>query len=221
MSVSLVNAPTIQVLDKADAGIPLGKAKKWIQFLVAYKFSSSAVSGKRIYEDMKVELFVRNPAPDGYAWFTGTQYLHCVIADSETHYVALYMPPSTVVRYISREKKNKEVLKNMQGIVMISDRDDNLLGIHFFDLSSGSKKLSPSQTAALRTAFKNINQEKYKFVDALWPKENTPWQWIDAEKFDLPKQIFHNNRVMPAREIPEINQESKSDVQKSEDENGE
>ena len=202
LSVSLVSAPSIQVLDKADAGIPLGKSKKWIQFLVAYKFSSSAVNARKIYEDMKIELYVRHPAPDGYAWITGEQYLHCVMADMEKHYAALYMPPSTVARYISRERKSRDVLKNLQGIVILSDRDDQILGLQFFDLSAGGKKLSSSQTAALRNAFRNINQEKYKFVDAIWPKENTPWQWIDAEKYDLPKPVFQNIRKTQIKEVP-------------------
>ena len=202
LSISLVSAPSIQVLDKADSGIPLGKGKKWIQFQIAYKFSSSAVNARKIYEDMKVELYVRHPAPDGYAWFTGVQYLHCVMADLEKHYAALYMPPSTVARYISRERKSREVLKNLEGLVILSDRDDQILGLQFFDLSAGGKKLSASQTAALRNAFRNINREKYKFVDAIWPKENTPWQWIDAEKYDLPKPVFNHAGRTQIKEMP-------------------
>lgn len=202
MSAALVNTPSLLVQDKADAGIPLGKVKKWLQFQIAYKFSSQAVNAKRIYEDIKVELYVRHPAPDGYAWFTGTQYLHCVMADMERHYVALYMPPSTVARYISREKKSKEVLKNIQGVVIISDRDDNLLGVHYFDLSTGGKKLTRNQRNTILTAYKAINQAKYKFVDGIWPKENTPWQWVDAEKYDLPKPVFNSSRKTQIKETP-------------------
>ena len=195
MNVALVNTPSLLVQDKADAGIPLGKTRKWLQFQIAYKFSSSAVNAKKIYENMRVELYVRHPAPDGYAWFTGTQYLHCVMADMERHYAALYMPPSTVTRYISRDKKSKEVLKNIQGIVILSDREGNILGMHCFDLSTGGKKLSRNQRNALLAAFKAINQAKYKFVDGIWPKENTPWEWIDAEKYDLPKPVFRNSHT--------------------------
>ena len=213
LTTRLVNAPNIQVLDKPDGSGPLGKSKKWLQFQISYKFSASAVSAKRIYEDMKVEFYLRHPVTDGgYAWFTGVQNLHCVIADYEKHYVALYMPPSTVYRYISQDTKIKSVVKNLQGIVIISDRDDNVLGMHFFDLSTG-KSLSRSQAAALRNAYKNINQAKYKFVDAIWAKENTPWQWIDAEKYDLPKPVFNHAQKLQAKEAPA--------AEKAEEENGE
>ncbi len=209
----LVNAPNIQVLDKPDSGVPLGKARKWLQFHIIYKFSASAANADRIFEDMKVELYLRNPVRGGgYVWFTGIQHLHCVIADPEKHYVALYMPPSTVYRYISRDTKARSVMKNLQGIVIISDRDDNVLGMHFFDPSSG-KSLSRSQAAALRTAYRNINQARYKLVDAIWPKENTPWQWIDAELYDLQKPVFNHTQKTQVKEIPA--------AEKAEEENGE
>lgn len=211
LNAAQVNTPSLLVQDKADAGIPLGKVKKWLQFQIAYKFSQATVNAKRVFEDMKVELYVRHPAPEGYAWFTGTQYLHCVMADTERHYVALYMPPSTVTRYISREKKAKDILKNFIGIVIISDRDDNILGIHYFDLSTGSKKLTRNQRNAVLAAYRTINQAKYKFVNGIWPKENTPWEWIDAEKYDLPRPVFSNPGKAQAKPMPaEQNTEEES-----------
>ena len=53
LTTRLVNAPNIQVLDKPDGSGPLGKSKKWLQFQISYKFSASAVSAKRIYEDIQ------------------------------------------------------------------------------------------------------------------------------------------------------------------------
>ncbi len=203
VSMKLVSAPSIQVQDKAETlgdSLAVGKSiRKWVQIHITYRFSNSV--SDTIYEDMKVEAFLRTPVPGGgYAWFTGNQYLHCVIADSDRHNVALYLPPSMVYRYVSQSKSTKDVLKRLDGIVILSDKDDNILGMKVF--TDSSSKLTRTRETDILTGLKNINQAKYKFVDAIWPKENTPWQWIDADRYDLPRPVLPNRNVPEKKKIP-------------------
>ena len=54
--------------------------------------------------------------------------------------------------------------------------------------------MSSKQESSFYAAFKRMNDlPANKIVNGLWPREKTPWQWLSADRMDLPVPEFEKN----------------------------
>ena len=141
-------------------------------------------------ENMKIELYIYAPgqARDGvsFRWFCGVQQLQCVVADPEQklrkYWASLFLPSSYAYLHIPQERA-KQSLQALEGVVIIADKENNILGRKAFGHRG---KLTPDRMRALVNAAMQLRGKKTKNQVSLWPREKTPWAWLDADRFELP-----------------------------------
>ena len=116
----------------------------------------------------------------------GVQSLHCLVAEPEQkmrrYWASLFLPAPYVYLHMPQER-GKYSLRLLEGVVIISDRDNNILGRRAFAYKS---KLSSSRAQRLIAAAAELRGRKGRNQVPLWPRENTPWEWVDADRFELP-----------------------------------
>ena len=190
--LSLVNAPRI---GHDQQGGERSSPRKWLQVRINYQFNPSLrFKPFFTYDDMRVEIFMRvtpsNGTWRGLRWFSGTQYLYKVIPDprsKERHGVSFFMPPGLIYNYAKRSEN--ALLKECEGVIFFYN-GDRLLGRTFFDGSSSPRQLekkAPKILAEYKILSKNPN---LLIKDGLWSREMTPWRYLDADRFDLPRPKF-------------------------------
>lgn len=213
--LSLVSPPRIS---HDQQGNEKSTLRKWLQVRIAYQFNPSfRFKPFFTYDDMRVEIYMRvtpsNGTWRGLRWFTGTQYLYKVIPEGKTrekHGVSFFMPPGIIHNYAKRNEKS--LLKDCEGIIFFYN-GDRLLGRAFFDGSSSSARQLEKKAAKIYAEYKLIQKNPNLLIkDGLWPREMTPWHYLDADRFDLPRPRFHAgasaNVSSPA---PEEEKEEKSE----------
>ena len=141
-------------------------------------------------ENLKVELYIYAPgqARDGvsFRWFCGVQQLQCVVADPEQkqrkYWASLFLPSSYAYLHIPQERA-KNSLQAVEGVVIIADKENNILGRKAFGYRG---KLTPERMRILVNAATQLRGKKTKNQVMLWPREKTPWAWLDADRFEFP-----------------------------------
>ena len=159
-------------------------------------FSISYRPGKKSLplplEKLKVELYLYAPGParDGvsFRWFCGVQNLQCVVADPDLrqrkYWASLFLPSSYVYLHVPQER-GRLSLRGVEGIVIIADKENNILGRKVFGYGARTK-LPASRVQPLAAAATQLRGKKTKNQVMLWPREKTPWHWLDADRFELP-----------------------------------
>ena len=159
-----------------------------ISFVISYRPPRKALPLP--LENLKVELYIYAPgqARDGvtYRWFCGVQTLQCVVADAEQkarkYWASLFLPSSYVYLHVPQER-GKNSLRMLEGVVIIADKENNILGRKAFGYRG---KLTPDRMKTLVNAATQLRGRKTKNQVMLWPRERTPWAWLDADRFEFP-----------------------------------
>ena len=98
---------------------------------------------------------------------------------------SLFLPPANVYLNIPRDRTGRIYVGNLIGVVIITDQEGIILGMRTF--GSGSKaKLPAARAKRLISIVSEMRMKKSGDVIPLWPREKTPWQWLDADRFELP-----------------------------------
>lgn len=157
-------------------------------------FSISYRAGKRPLplEKLKVELYIYAPgaARDGvsFRWFCGVQNLQCVVVDPglrpRKYWASLFLPSSYVYLHVPQENGRASV-RSMEGVVIIADKDNNILGRKVFGFNSRTK-FSVNRVQTLVAAAAQLRGKKLKNQVMLWPREKTPWAWIESDRYEFP-----------------------------------
>ena len=166
--------------------------KQWMVNEIS--FSISCRPEKRgmplVLENLKVELYVFAPgqARDGasFRWFCGIQNLHCVVADPDLrarkYWASLFLPSSYVFLHFPQER-GKYSLRSLEGVVVISDKDNKILGRKAFGYRT---KLTVGRAQNLVKSAALLRGKKTRNQVVLWPREKTPWACLDADRFEMP-----------------------------------
>ena len=121
-----------------------------------------------------------------FRWFCGVQQLQCVVADPEQklrrYRASLFLPSSYVYLHIPQERA-KSSLQALEGVVISADKENNILGRKAFGYRG---KLTPERMRILVNAATQLRGKKMKNQVMLWPREKTPWAWLDADRFEFP-----------------------------------
>lgn len=192
VSFSLASSPRIG-FDKQE-----GEQKsdhKWLIVKVLYKFSNTFRQGFT-FDNLRCEVYLKTKASSGgwrkNYWFTGTQNFYSVIPGKAgtIHRVTLFMPPPLFYKSYASTKSSARALKECDAIILFYD-GDRLIGQKMWSGSSKSGKMDRKQESSFYAAFKRMNDlPGNKIVNGLWPREKTPWQWLSADRMDLPVPVF-------------------------------
>ena len=143
-------------------------------------------------EKLKVEVYIyaSGQARDGvsFRWFCGVQTLQCVVVDPDLrqrkYRASLFLPSAYVYLHVPLDR-GKASVRNFEGVVIIADKENNILGRKVFGFGSRTK-LSANRMQTLAAAAAQLRGKKTKNQVMLWPREKTPWSWIDAERYEFP-----------------------------------
>ena len=174
-------------------------------------FNISYRPGRRglplVLENVKIELYIyaMGPARDGvpFRWLCGVQKLQCVVVDPEQkirkYWASLFLPSPYVYVHFPHERE-KYSLAGLEGVVIISDKDDNILGRKAFGYRS---KVKVNRAKALIDAVSQLRGKKTKNQVMLWPREKTPWAWLDADRFEFPAlELDRDTKVSGGAKAP-------------------
>ena len=206
VDISLPHPPIIAG-GKSRPGSNIPDAMKpWMMAEIAFSFANrSRLSRPIILEKMNVELYLFADLPSRETtsprWFVGTQTLHAVVFDptikSRRYWASLFLPPAYVYMCLPRDRSGKYDLANLIGMVVLSDQEGNVLGWKTF---SGRGKLPAARAKKLTAAVSEIRTKKIDDSIRLWPREKTPWQWLDADRFELPLTDFNTKPPEASRQ---------------------
>ena len=195
VDMSLLRPPVYSVdsrKTKVGSNVP-DIFKLWLVNEISFSFSYRPAKRTRplALEDVKVELFIyaSGTSREGTAsrWLCGSQTLQCLVIDPEAktrrYWASLFLPASYVYLYFPQDKAGKYNLRTLEGVVIISDRDNIILGRRAF---SYRNKVSSSRAQKLYAAVAELRGKKTSNQIPLWPREKTPWAWLDADRFELP-----------------------------------
>ena len=164
--------------------------------MVDISFSISYRPGKKSLplplENLKVEAYIYAPGParDGVAfrWFCGVQNLQCVVVDPDLrqrkYWASLFLPSSYVFLHVPQER-GRLSLRELEGVVIIADKANNILGRKVFGFGTRTK-LPAGRMQTLASAAAQLRGKKTKNQVMLWPREKTPWAWLEAERYEFP-----------------------------------
>ncbi|MBP5183302.1 MAG: hypothetical protein J6331_09790 [Lentisphaeria bacterium] len=168
---------------------------RWLQVKITYGFDVTYRSGVTL-DNMRCEVYLRTIAsPDGWMknyWFTGTSYLFSVIPGKTgaRHQILMFVPPPLVYKATGGRKLNSRITRDCIVYVRFYN-GDKLLGRKIW--SGTGKKEDKRFEVMARSAFSKMNDiPANKFVNGLWPQEKTPWQWLSADRLDLPRTVFES-----------------------------
>lgn len=143
-------------------------------------------------ENLKVEVYIyaAGSARDGvsFRWFCGVQNLQCVVVDPDLrqrkYWASLFLPSSYVYLHVPHERGRVSV-RSLEGVVIIADKENNILGRKVFGFGSRTK-LPAKRVQILAESAMQLRGKKTKNQVMLWPREKTPWAWLDADRYEFP-----------------------------------
>ena len=159
-----------------------------ISFGISYRPARNSQPLK--LEKLKVELYIFAPgeARDSvsYRWFCGVQELQCVVADSEQrsrkYWASLFLPSSYVYLHMPLER-GKFSTRLLEGVLIISDKDNNVLGRKAVGYRN---KITAKRAKVLFESAEQLRGKKTNRQVLLWPREKTPWAWLDSDRYEFP-----------------------------------
>lgn len=169
---------------------------KWLQFLISYT-PSSAGSNVAWADNLSVELFVILPAKKGKGYgnlimFSGKQVLYSVPGDKKKHYVLFHIPPVVLSKYTSFVKyESKSIETDVLASVVFRRGSDNRV------IATGYATVKNRREADIVKLFDQFHRSQYRVMkveNAVLSKDESPWQWIDTDYFDLPKSMMEGKK---------------------------
>ena len=223
VDITLQKAPEYVVDGKKTrigAGAP-DLSRQWLVNEISFGFSMRTGRNSRltILDAVKVELYLYVPGPardrQSYRWFYGCQKLHCLVLDPEQHsrryWASLFLPPQYVYLHVPQER-GRYSLRAIEGVVLISDRENKLLGRRVFNYVKDNKgKVSSARAKSLIAAVDEIRRKGGADCIDLWPREMTPWAWLDSNRFELPLTLLPEDKAADHAQP----QQSKADEQEN------
>lgn len=192
------------------------KMKSWLVNEISFGLNLRGAKRTRLamLNEVNVELYLYVPgtARDNlsYRWLYGCQKLHCLLVESDQgtrrYWASLFLPGQYVYFHLPAENNHPSV-RSIEGVAVISDRENNVLGRRAFGYRS---KLSPGRVNKLLDAVKELQQNKADCVP-LWPREKTPWAWLDADRFELPLTVLQENKSASPKKEPVKSEEKDSE----------
>lgn len=211
VNVSLQKAPVFSIDSKKVSPGRSGNlgsfSKVWLVNEVTFSFQLTREI--RRYEAypvnaLSIEMYIcvpttgRNPS---LRWFYGEQKLNTLVIapayKSQRFMASLFMPPCYVFPYLPKEKNGKYNLKNLEGVIIFKDSNGRILGKKAF---SYTKKLTTKRADAL---FSSVERLQNQLPIMLWPREKTPWEWVDADRFELPLTAIANEKTVETKTVSE------------------
>ena len=191
---------------KLGGNVP-DRMKNWLVCEISFAVSLRGAKRTRLalLDEVNVELYLYVPgaARDNvsYRWFYGCQKLHCLVVESDQgtrrYWASLFLPGQYVYLHVPAEN-NHATVRAVEGVVVISDRENKVLGSRAFGYRN---KLAPGRAKKLLDVVNELQQSKADCV-ALWPREKTPWAWLDADRFELPLTALQDNKSASPRKEP-------------------
>ena len=195
VSFSFVDSPHISY-EKNTIGSPHKQEYKWLLVKVLYRFNAQYKSGFT-FDNMRCEIALRTIASkSGWKknyWFTGTQKFFSVIPGKpgSVHQVLFFMPPPLLYKATEGAKVNVKLFRDCVVYLRFFDGNNKLLGRRIWAGAIKGGKLNKQMESTAVRAYNRMNDNPgNKFVNGFWPQEKTPWQWLNADRMDLPLPVF-------------------------------
>lgn len=170
----------------------------WLQIRVLYSFGKRKFRQGFTFDNMRCDVYLRTRARKNSwkrnIWFTGTQKLFSVIPDNfgSKHQIWMSLPPPLLYKETDGTKSYDQLVKDSIVYVYFY-AGERLLGRKVW-LGASNGKVDSRQEGVLLNAFRRMNDNpQYKIVNGLWPLEKTPWQWLVADRMDLPQVEFEKS----------------------------
>lgn len=191
---------------------------RWMQIRIQYRFNNSYRAGFT-FDNMRCDVYLYTIASKGAwvknFWFTGTQHFYSVIPgrSGTVHQVLMFMPPPLLYKATGGAKVSTKFLKDCIIFVRFYN-GEKLLGRKIWAGAGKGGKMDRRQGQLARNVFRRMNDNPAnKFVNGLWPQEKTPWQWLGADRMDLPKMSFGNERTSVSVKNEEAEEEEDGENQ--------
>lgn len=122
----------------------------------------------------------------GRRWFCGVQHIHSILLDnqykSKKYNVSLFLPPNYAYAYLPRDKSDKLDVRSLEGVVVIRDGQGRIMGRKAFSLRKGlTNRAAANLLRQVETMRRGGRVPRF-----FWPREKTPWAWVDSENYELP-----------------------------------
>lgn len=219
VSMAFVGSPRINYAKRG--GSDTHTKHPWLQVRVLYDFGKRKFPAGFTFDNVRCEVYLRTIAKKNTwrknCWFTGTQYIYSLIPENfgGKHQVWLFMPPPLLYKATGGSSAYSQIMKDSVVFVRIY-AGNRLLGTKIWLGASSGGKVDPRQERVLKNAFNRMNDNPVnKIVNGLWPQDKTPWQWLAADRMDLPQVEFDKRTAVKNDSGAEENDE---DVPVSENE---
>lgn len=176
---------------------------KWLQVRVTYMFDNQYRAGFT-FDNLRCDVFLHTVAsPVAWLknyWFTGSQKFYSVIPGKKgtVHQALFFMPPPLLYKATGGKKYSANIMKDCIVFVRIYNGERLLGRLIWSGRAKGGKVDAKLESAAIR-AFNRMNNDPVnKIANGLWPQANTPWQWLGADRAELPVPAFEMKTSAPA-----------------------
>jgi len=191
---SFVRAPEYTTGSTGYSALPRpAEASRWLLIRVTYVPRTE--DKKIVWEDeVSLEVTVVIPGTSEYGkWIilTGKQVLWSVPADARKHYALFAVPPCVFTQYSVMKAFSKTDVDMIPVAVVLyrgEANKNNRMAVGY---------ASCKNITSLSSFFTDLFKKKDTFVTiqgGVLPKDKTPWQWVDADKFDLPKNLIDGGK---------------------------
>jgi len=166
---------------------------KWLTAMITYvptlNYEESRRSNAKSFrwlDDFSVTLHVIVPAREGYgryALLSGKQVFWSVPEDGQTHRAFFAIPPQILKRYGAFNKMNRETASALPALVEFRNKEQVLLARYYYI----PKKQNQQNVIRSFSQIMGANVGFLKLPSAILPKEQTPWNLVEVDSFDLSK----------------------------------
>ena len=207
--------PPVYAVDSRKNRIGTGTPdlfKQWLVNEISFSFTFRQNNRRTrlvALEGVKVELYLYAPGTardreSNSRWLCGEQTLACLVVDPEQksrrYWASLFLPAPYVYLYFPLDPRTgKYDIRRLEGVVIVSDRDGVILGRRAFAYKS---KMSSARAKKLFAAVSELRGKKTNNMVMLWPREKTPWAWLDADRFELPDPDA--DRSLPKEKLRDV-----------------
>lgn len=176
--------------------MPSTQVRKWLTILVSYKpeISLESKRGKntkakyRWLDELNIDIWVIIPGAENYGsrvLLGGKQILWSVPCDGKMHHALFVIPAMLLERYGNLPKYNKTIAEQIPIYVEFKTKNQELLG-RFMHVSKGENR---NRMYKVLQSMIDANVGVFKLPNAVLPKDKSPWNIVDIDSFDLPKNM--------------------------------
>ncbi|MBO5762104.1 MAG: hypothetical protein J6S53_11265 [Lentisphaeria bacterium] len=195
--------------EKNTIGSPRKVDYKWMLVKVQYRFNSGLSVHQKpgfVYDNMRCEIAMRTIASkQGWMknyWFTGTQQFYSVIPGKSgtQHEVLFFMPPPLLYKCTGGNKLVTKLFRDCIVYVRFYNAENKLIGRRIWAGAIKGGKLNKQMESTAVKAYNRMNDNPAnKIVNGLWSQEKTPWQYLNADRVDLPLPVFDTKNTFSGK----------------------